>query len=164
MEGFTKREIDQAKLARKVYHNLGCPTLESFKHAIKTNLVKNCPVTTEDAINAEKIFGEDIGALKGKTTRKAPPVVRDECVEIPDEIKERNNLTLCMDIMFIWGIPMLTSIDKTIRFRSLVVLENRSSKEIYRCITHILRFYTTSGYKISCINCDQEFRHLMDDI
>ena len=61
MVGFTKREVDGAKLARKIYHSLGCPTLESFKHALRTNLIKNCPITTQDAINAEQIFGPDIG-------------------------------------------------------------------------------------------------------
>ena len=162
MVGFTKREVDGAKLARKIYHSLGCPTLESFKHALRTNLIKNCPITTQDAINAEQIFGPDIGSLKGKTTRKPPPVARDDYIEIPPEIKNRDNLTLCMDIMYVWGLPMLTAIDRTIRFRSLVSLENRTTKELYSGLDDILRFYNKAGYTISVIHCDQEFRRMMD--
>ena len=33
-------------------------------------IIKNCPVTIEDVNIAEKIFGADIGTMKGKTTRK----------------------------------------------------------------------------------------------
>jgi hypothetical protein len=80
MAGFTKREVEGAKLARKIYHSMGCPTVESFKHVIRSNLIKNCPVTTQDAINAEKIFGPDVAAIKGKTTRRPPPVARDDSV------------------------------------------------------------------------------------
>jgi hypothetical protein len=33
------------------------------------NVIKNCPVTTEDVNIAKKIFGKDISSLKGKSTR-----------------------------------------------------------------------------------------------
>jgi hypothetical protein len=78
MVGFTKREVERAKLAGKVYHAMGCPTVESFKHAIRANLIKNCPVTPQDATNAKRIFGPDVGTIKGKTTRKPAPAVQDD--------------------------------------------------------------------------------------
>ena len=164
MVGFTKREVDGAKLARKIYHTLGCPTLESFKHALRTNLVKNCPVTTQDAINAEKIFGPDVAAIKGKTTRKPPPVARDDYIEIPEEITNRDDFTLCIDIAFLWGLPVLTAVDKTIRYRHAVPLENRTTKELYEALDEVLRLYNDAGYNIQHIHCDREFRHMMDAV
>ena len=84
---------------------------------------RNCPVTVNDVNNAEKIFGPDVGALKGRTTRKNPPVVLQDNIEIPDELMRTDDpLTLCMDAMYVNGAPMLTAIDKTVKYRSLVAL------------------------------------------
>ena len=66
MIGFTDRQVQQAKLARKIYHNVGTPTIKNFKLLIKTNSIKNCPITIDDINNAEKIFGPSLSSLKGK--------------------------------------------------------------------------------------------------
>ena len=67
---FTPRQNKRALEARALYHKIGCPTVENFKHILCTNIIKNCPVTIEDVNIAEKIYGPDIGMLKGKTTRQ----------------------------------------------------------------------------------------------
>ena len=164
MEGYTKREVKGAKLARKLHQSLGCPTVDTLKQLIRMNAIKNCPVTTEDITNAENMFGPDVGALKGKSTRNTPPPVINDLIDIPPELKTRNNLTLCMDIMFVWGLPFLTTIDRTIRFRAAVPLKNRTSKEIYAALDMVLRHYTKAEYIISDIHCDQEFRSMMDAV
>ena len=77
-KGYTPRQFERAKVARKLLHVLGCPTAEKLKLMLKQNLVRNCPVTAEDVNLAEQIFGLDMGALKGKTTRSKPtPVIED---------------------------------------------------------------------------------------
>jgi hypothetical protein len=68
--GNNKRQFESAKQVRKLHHTLGCPTVEIFKHILRQNVIKNCPVTIADASTAERIFGPDIGTLKGKRTRK----------------------------------------------------------------------------------------------
>jgi hypothetical protein len=70
--GYSKREFEDAKVARKLHHILGCPTVENFKAILRQNIIKNCPVTIEDVVTAENIFGPDIGSLKGKSTRSKP--------------------------------------------------------------------------------------------
>jgi hypothetical protein len=103
-----------------LYHILGCPTVENFKAILRQNIIKNCPVTIEDVAIAEKIFGPDIGSLKGKSTRSKPTPVKTDLIEIPPELKQQHrDLTFCMDVMFINGMPMLTGIDRSIRFRAL---------------------------------------------
>ena len=63
--GFTNQQIEDAKKARKLYHTtMGCPTIQNFKHILRQNIILNCPVTTEDVDNAEKIFGPDIRTMK----------------------------------------------------------------------------------------------------
>ena len=97
-EGFTKRQFDSAnKVARAFYHIAGCPTLTNFKHIIRQNIFKNCPVTVADVDVAERIFGPDLGTLKGKSTRRAPLPVVDDNVAIPPEIlEEHKDLVLCI--------------------------------------------------------------------
>jgi hypothetical protein len=164
-KGFTQRQFDDAKRARRLYHIVGCPTVENFKHILRQNIIKNCPVTVEDVNNAERIFGPDIGALKGKTTLKQPIRVKDDLVEIPRELVEKNQKVIyCMDIMFMNGMPMLTGIDRSVQFRSLVPLDDRTAKELYRGLDKVLRRYNDNEYNVERINCDQEFKVLMEPV
>jgi len=164
-KGFTQRQFVNAKRARKLYHMVGCPTVESFKHMLRQRIIRNCPVTIDDVNNAEKIFGADIGATKGKTTRSKPKPVKEDWVEVPPEIiAQHHKLTLCMDVMYVNSMPMLTAIDKNIRFRSLITMENRTAAELYKCLDKIFRVYNSAGFLIKCIESDREFKTLMDDV
>lgn len=73
-EGFTKMEIKSTELARNLYATLIHPSMKDYKWAIQSNQIKNCPVVTQDVDNAQKIWGKDIDALKGKTTRSKPAI------------------------------------------------------------------------------------------
>ena len=56
--GYTNRQFEQAKRARRLYHNVGEPTVENFKYMLRSNIIKDCPVTEKDANIVEKIFGQ----------------------------------------------------------------------------------------------------------
>jgi hypothetical protein len=57
-----------------------------FKWAIRSNHIKDFPVTVQDIDADLKIWGKNIAALKGKTTRlKMIPVARDY-VKVPLEL------------------------------------------------------------------------------
>ena len=47
-KGYTDRQYDRAKTARKLYHIVGMPTVENFKALLCMNAIQNCPVTVED--------------------------------------------------------------------------------------------------------------------
>ena len=72
MKFHTPREIKNAKKARDLLAAVGFPTIADLKTAIATNAIANLKVTTRDVDLAEKIFGPDLGTLKGKTTRRKP--------------------------------------------------------------------------------------------
>ena len=63
--GYTDRQYDRAKTARKLYHIIGTPTVENFKVLLYINAIQNCPVIVEDMKIAECIFGPDMSSLKG---------------------------------------------------------------------------------------------------
>ena len=165
LQGFNQRQIARAKRARQLMHSVGNPTVEQFKHILRQKIIKDCPVTTEDVNLAERIYGPDVGSLKGKSTRQKPLPVRNDLVEIPPEILEpHKEVTLCVDIMFLNGMPLLTSIDTGIRYRALQPLDSRSDTAIYTAIDKIFRLYTKAGIRIKCIHADGEFKSLMDNI
>jgi hypothetical protein len=78
---------------------------------IKSNTLKTIPITIDDIKIAEKVFGPDIGALKGETTRQKPAPVVSDYVEIPKElVYNHQSVVLCMDGMKINGVPFLSTI------------------------------------------------------
>ena len=74
---------------------------------LKTNQVQDCPVTTQDAINAEKIFGPDVGPLKGKSRRPKQAAHLNEWIEVPKAIYEKHtDLDLHIDIIYVNSLPI----------------------------------------------------------
>ena len=113
--GYTDRQYDRAKTARKLYHIIGTPTVENFKALLHMNTIRNCPVMVKDVKIAEHIFGPDMSSLKGKSMRRKPKPVRKDLIEILTEITEKHhNIELCMDTMFMNECGMLTAIDRLI--------------------------------------------------
>jgi hypothetical protein len=114
---YADRDYTRAKLARKTQILVGQPELKYFIRFIESNSLPNCPITAQDAINAQAIFGRDIGSLKGKTTRRTLAGIRANIINIPKEIMEQyRSITLCIDIMFVNKIPFFMSISRNIRF------------------------------------------------
>ena len=98
-------------------HNVGTPTVASFKVMLKTNIIQNCPITINNMTIAKKIFRPSMSSLKGKSTRKKPKPVRQDLIKIPQELMEKpHDIELCIDMMFVNDCGMLTAIDQTIKF------------------------------------------------
>ena len=51
---YSQRQYERAKEARRLYHIIGRPSLENYKHILRQKIIKNCPVTHEDVDIAEK--------------------------------------------------------------------------------------------------------------
>ena len=119
MAFYTPREISRAKKARELLAILGFPSVADMKTAISMNAIADLPIKTSDVELAERIFGPDLGSVKGKTTRKKPlPMVSDQ-ISIPPQLYEsRDTLDLCIDIMFVNGMPFFTTITRALYYRT----------------------------------------------
>ena len=105
-EGFTQRQIRGAEIARTLYATLSYPSWKDFKWVIRSNQIKDCPVTVQDVDIALKIWGKNIAALKGKTTRSKPNPVARDFVKVPVELlKLHKEVFLTADIFFVNKIP-----------------------------------------------------------
>ena len=165
MQFHTPREVARAKKARNLLAALGFPTVADLKTAIAMNAIADLPVTTNDVVLAEKIFGPDLGSLKGKTTRKKPkPMVTDQ-IAIPQELYEaRDTLELCVDIMYVNEMPFFTTITKAMYYRTAQYLQNRTKAKLYAALDEVLRIYNGNGFTISKMFADNEFRSIMDPV
>jgi hypothetical protein len=69
-----------------------------------------------------------------------------------------------MDAMYVNECGMLTAIDRTIKFRSLVPMNTKQHVEYYRVLDQILRHYNQAGFVIRTIHCNGEFRGMMEKV
>ena len=84
---YTNREYQSALLApRKIQNTVGRSSTRNFTNIVRQNLLKNCPVTTEEGIMvAEDIFGPNLGSLKGKKARcSGEHIAMDQQGECPE--------------------------------------------------------------------------------
>ena len=74
---------------------------------IHSGLIRNCPITPQAVTITTTIFGPDIAALIGKTTRKSFEIVVTEYAEIPQRILDlKKEVTLAAYVMFLNGIGL----------------------------------------------------------
>ena len=89
--------------------------------------------------------------------KKKPYPIRVEVVEfLPEIIAQIRDLILSLDDFYVCNIPMLSSIDRTIRYRSVVPLDNRNKEELFEGHDKILRNYNGTGFDIGTISSDHE--------
>jgi hypothetical protein len=164
-KGYTLRQFERAKEARRLYHTVGTPTMNKFKLLLWINVIQNCPVTVEDVNISEKIFGPDMSSLKGKSTRRKPKPVRSDLIEIPKEIiTKHKDIDLCVDRMDVKECVMLAAIDQTIKFRSLIPMKTKQHNEYYRALDQIIRHYNQAGFVMRMIHCNGEFCGMMEKV
>ena len=64
---YTEKELKKIDEARRLYVIMGRPSKADFYGMIKRGKLFDNPVTMQDYENAEKIYGKDLGVIKGKT-------------------------------------------------------------------------------------------------
>jgi hypothetical protein len=155
---FTNRDYVRAKLARKIQVLIGRPELTDFVSYLDESMIPNCPIDQNDVITAGKIFGRDVGSLKGKTTRQNTEHVRTQVIGIPVDIMERyRHITLCVDNMFVNKIGFLMSISRDIHFITSEMIPNRKEATLMKCLRRVHAAYLQRGFKITQVNADLEF-------
>ena len=111
MNDYTKRQVKEEKHAQRVYSMVGRPSLKDFQKMISNNLLHDCPVTVEAINNTETIFGPDMAALKGKTTRPKAPTIRCNLIKVPPSIRlHHNDVEITADVMFVNKISFVLTL------------------------------------------------------
>ena len=164
-DGFTAREVARATLARKVYSMIGRPSPKDFRNMVRSNLIRNCPLTVADIDIADKLFGPDIGSLCGKTVRRALTTVKTDYVAIPNVIRDRmGTVEITGDLFFVSGIPFLLTLGKRIKFMTLENIPDRKAITLLRGLHAVRNIYLEQGHAVSTMFMDNEFAPLGNDM
>jgi hypothetical protein len=155
---YTNEDDSRAILARQLQIRVGHPSIKDFLRIVARNQLPNCPITRDDILAAEDIFGPDIGSLKGKMTRSKPHRVQSAVSPLPLEIIERyRSLTLCADLMYVNGIPFLLTISRNLKFGTIEALPNRLEATLIAGLVSTVRVYKQCGFSMSLGLTDGEF-------
>ena len=96
----------------------------------------------EDAGIAEKSWGLNIAALKGKTTCSTPEPVKSDIIAIPTTIRELHRIvTISIDVFFVNKIPFLLTLSRKICFTTVTHLSNQKANTIYAPFKSIFMYY-----------------------
>jgi hypothetical protein len=163
MQMFTKRQVASAQQARDLQAGLGFPSVQDYKWIVKANMLKDCPVISQDVDVALKVWGNQVPMLKGKTIRRKPPVVTENVVQVPKEIRLlHRRVTLVIDIFFVNKIPFFATLSLRICFLSVTHMSDRKAPTIFKALKNMHNFYLQRGFQIVFIKGDGEFKPLQD--
>ena len=114
-EGCSQGHLKQARLAKDLCTKVGHPLQQDFKAMVAGGMILNFPVTVANVIQAQKICGPSIAALKGKTVRSSPnQVITEDLIEVPKQMLESNlNVALLADAFFVNTISFFASMVRT---------------------------------------------------
>jgi hypothetical protein len=150
---FTKREVEQARIAKDVMRQLAYPSIKDMVSMIKNGVIINLPITIHDIYRAFRIYGPDIAALKGKSKLKKPLAIKPEHIPRP----LRSGLVLHSDIFFVDRDPYLITVSTPL---GLTVVHHLNGitrgSQLLRKLTDTINLYKMENFSIENILTDGE--------
>ena len=162
---YSALDVRRATAARKLQATIGYPSIKEFIHIVETNLLNGCGTIRKDIMIAQDIFGTSGSILKGKTTTPSTTHLREDIIPIPDFIVDNyKGVTLCVDILYVNGIPFLTSVSRHIYFTTVEAIINGKEKTLLKCIKGIIAIYHKRGLAITTMIADNQFDCLEESL
>ena len=154
---FTRREVEQARKARKMLARKGFPSVADAMNMVSTG--NNFEVSARDFEIADSIWGKDAASLQGKTKRKT---TREADITVNRTLVQQQEV-LIVDIMFIDKIPNLigvaTPLDLTLA-TSLVPLElnkpSGAASVVKEAIAYFFGILASQNFKTPLLMVDGE--------
>lgn len=154
IKAYSKRQVKQAVEARKLQRRLGFVSRKTLIEMLNNGALLNCELTSSDVERAEKIFGQDVGEIKGKSVAAKSPVVNmDE--KIHYQVQQRDEVVNC-DIMFINKKPFLASVFNDTEYTMLTRLKSRNATEVMKALRKQFYEMKKQGYNIRVLRTDGE--------
>ncbi len=163
---WSPRQVARAKKARRLHQNIGTPSICDCKAVVQANMIKNCPVTMEDIKIAEQICSPAVNVLKGKTTRKKPAPVVNDCIEVPKSLwMKHQGVELCADLMFVQGVIFLVTVSKHIKFVTVRCIPSKTIEELCKkAFDDTFRVHNHCDFRIDVVHADQEFKKIENEL
>ena len=158
---YTVREYSNAKNARELQNIIGRPSTQDLIKYVERNLILNCPVTRQDILRTDNIFGHNIGSLKGNTIRTAQKHIEINIQDIPQDIMEKHiHVTMTVDLMFINRILFVMTTTRNIHFGMAKLVKDMKNNTLVTSIEQVMPAYQSRGFKIQAILGDGQLKHI----
>jgi hypothetical protein len=129
---YTEKELKRVEEARRLYVIMGRPSKADFFEMIKRGKLHNNPITITDYNNAEKIYGANLGVIKGKTVRVKPKHVT---IDVETAARERFNIILAVDVMHFTNLNFLVTVSRNLHIITTTLLTSQKKKTIVQAMT-----------------------------
>ena len=160
-EGYTKREVTQAKEARRAQAMMENLSEKHYKGMVSSNLIENSPINSQDVANARTIFGPDLASVRGKTVRRTPEPVVTDYVDMPWTLIEANKvITLAADVFFVDGTAFLLTVTRRLKFIMAEHTPVRTAASLSKHLKRVLEVYARAGFVVRTILMDGEFEKI----
>ena len=114
-------------------------------------------------MNAEDIFGPNVGSLMGKTVERQGEPVVVSMIPVPSKILLKyGTITLCIDVIKVNTIPFLITIARFIKYCTSQLLLSMEDKALFECIRKVKARYSARGFTVKHILADGQFKSLQD--
>ena len=152
-------------LACNIQKMIGKRTAREYLKIIERNLLPNCPVTREDILLADKIFGPYVGSLKGKTVCHDTEHMELAAVPVPLEIlSEHHSVIICVGIIFVnKNLPFLVTISrKNIKSSTAVLITDQKHGTLLKAVRNVR--YLKRCFQVDSMLMDMQFEGLAGDL
>ena len=159
----TRRTVEAAKTARRFQNIIMRPSSRETKE-IATKYVTDCPITSEAVDAADRVFGPNLGSLKGKTVRTKRDHVSHDIGGVPRPILDKHrNIAFAVDIVFVNKIPFLVTRSRVTKFGTIEALPNRQVPTIRDKLRSVCTLHKKRGFRVNATHADDEFEPLRPD-
>ena len=149
-------------MAKQLLHVLGNPAVVNLRTIIITNVNQDNLVTKSDLKLMECLFRPDIPNVKGKTARCHPHQLVSNVVSIPLELCDaQHDVCLYIDLMYVNGIPFLTTISKNIEYFTAMWVADCTAHTIASLVESILKLYQRASFQVIEVCTDCKFKPVL---
>jgi hypothetical protein len=129
---------------------LGRPSEDNYTDILDNSQIRSCPITTNDAHRALKIYGPDVATLEGKSVQKQNnSIPNHQTIKIPAPIiVHYNDVRLFFDIFLVNGAPYFHTILEWIKFCTVAPINNQSKQTLHMETQTAINLYRLRGFNV----------------
>ena len=145
--GYSKREIKDAREARRLIKLLDYPGRKHIERGIKAGNLNNVKVTVQDIDRSYDIYGPVVPHVRGKATRPQPSSRDRELTATAANLSVKDG-TLSVDVMNIEGTLFLVGVLDEVPVTMGQYLTSRSTKIILEAMERFREISLKQGWRV----------------
>ena len=158
---YTNDQVRRANEARRFQQTIRNVSDAMLREIVKKGMITNCPITIQDIDVALDIYGPNIKAVIGKTTRTRSSPSNEILTPIPGYVlKNHSIIKLLIDIFYVNQISFLMTLGAIVNFITVHALPDERMSTIKKDLDRVIKMYESRGFKIAQIDTDGQFEPL----